>query len=124
MSTIIRPLVVLLASLACGQAAGQGIASRDGVPLRGMLIRTIAEESTPLDLRLLPYVDRPPGLDFEGQDALPVRAPRIGVEFTLAPGSALSLARGTLLRADLNESTELSLRVRRRGLGVLLRSEF
>jgi hypothetical protein len=123
-STIIRPLSVLLACLACGQATGQDVASRDGVPLRGMVIRTIAEESTPLDLRLRLYVDRHPGVDFDGQDAPLVRAPRIGVEFTLAPSSALSLARGTLLRADLDGNTQLSLRVRRRGLGVLLHSEF
>ncbi len=124
MSTIIRSLSVLLAYLACGQATGQEVASRDGVPLRGMLIRTIAEESTPLDLRLRLYVDKRLGLEFDGQDSPLARAPRIGVEFTLAPSSVLGLAQGTLLRADLSGTTQLSLRVRRRGLGVLLHSDF
>lgn len=119
-----RPLCLLLAGLACGHAIGQDLGNQESVSLRGVATRTIAEERATLEPRLRLYVDARPGLRFDGRSALPERAPRIGIEFTLAPRPAPSLALGTLLHTKLSESTHLSLRVRHDGFGVMLRSEF
>ncbi len=87
-------------------------------------MRTIAEQQTPPEPRLRLYVDRQPGQRFGEQSAMPERASRIGVEYKLAPNPALLVAQGALLRTNLSESTSLSVRVRRHGVGVVLRSEF
>jgi hypothetical protein len=70
------------------------------------------------------YLDTRPGLRFGAPSAWPERAPRIGLEFKMAPTPALAVAQGALLRTRLRESTHLSLRVRHHGVGVVLRSEF
>jgi hypothetical protein len=121
--TILRPLGVLLAGLACGHALGQDVGTHESASLRGMAVRTVAELHVPLEPRRV-YGDTHAGLRFGGQSALPERAPRIGVAFAAAPAPALGLDRGALLRAKLSESTQLSLRAHHRGLGVVLRSEF
>ena len=119
-----RSLCLLLAGLAYGHAIGQDLGNQESVSLRGVAMRTIAEERTPLDPRLRLYVDARPDLRFDGQSALPERAPRIGIEFTLVPRPAPGLALGTLLHTKLSKNTQLSLRVRHDGFGVMLRSEF
>lgn len=96
---------VLLAALACGQAIGQSI---DALP----------------EPRLRLYVEARPGLRLGGPLPRAELAARIGVELKLAPGYLPGIAKGTLLRATLGESTHLSLRVYRGGLGVMLSSQF
>ena len=70
------------------------------------------------------YLDTRPGLRLGHPSGLPEREPRIGVEFKLAPTPVHGVAKGTLLRTKLSEGTHLSLRVRRHGVAVVLRSEF
>jgi hypothetical protein len=114
----------LLAALVCGQAIAQKIGSQEALSLRGVALRAITEEQTPLAPRLRLYVDMRPDLRFGGPIPRPEPAPRIGVELKLAPGFAPGIANGTLLRTTLSESTHLSLRARRGGLGVMLSSQF
>lgn len=120
--TTTRPLSVLLAGLVCGHALGQDLGNHESVPLRGMVSRMVAEQRAPQELRL--YGDAHPDLRFGWRSAPPGRAPRIGLEFAAAPDSVLGLDRGTLLRAKLSETSQLSLHAHRRGLSVLLRTEF
>jgi hypothetical protein len=124
MTITIRPLSFLLAGMVCGHAMSQEVGNRERVSLHGVAMRTVAEDQTPAEARLRLYLDTRPGLGFGRPTALLERAPRIGVEFKLAPSPALSFAHGTLLRTKLSESTNLSLRLRRHGVGVVLRSEF
>jgi len=123
-ASIIRPLAFLLAGLACGHALGQEVGHPERLSLHGVAMRTLAEEHTPAEPRLRLYLDTRPGLRLGSPTALPERPPRIGLEFKLAPTPTLGLAHGTLLRTKLSEGTHLSLRVRRHGVGVVLRSEF
>jgi len=124
MTITIRPLALLLACLACGHALGQDVAHPERLSLYGVAMRTIAEEHTPVEPRLRLYLEPRASLRLGSPAALPERAPRIGLEFKLAPTPALSVANGTLLRTKLSEGTHLSLRVRRHGVSVVLRSEF
>lgn len=96
---------VLLAALACGQAIGQQI-------------------EAPPEPRLRLYVETRPDLRLGGPIPRPEPAPRIGVELKLVPGFVPGIAKGTLLRTTLSESTHLSLRAYRGGLGVMLSSQF
>jgi len=121
--TILRPLGVLLTGLACGHALGQDLGNHESASLRGVAVRTVAEQHAPMEPRRV-YGDTHAGLRFGGQSALPERAPRVGVEFAAAPAPAFGFDRGTLLHTKLSESTQLSLRAHHRGLGVVLRSEF
>jgi hypothetical protein len=123
MITIIRAFAFLLGGLACGHALSQEVANHERLSLHGVAMRTIAEQQTPAEPRLRLYLDTRPGLRFGSPTALPERAPRVGVEFKVAP-NPLAVAHGSLLRTKLSESTSLSLRVRRHGVGVVLRSEF
>jgi hypothetical protein len=124
MTVTLRPLSLLLAGLVCGHAMGQEVGTRERLSLHGVAVRAIAEDQTPAEARLRLYLDTRPGLRFGSLTALPERAPRIGVEFKLAPNPVLAVAHGSLLRTKLSESTNLSLRVRRHGVAVVLRSEF
>jgi hypothetical protein len=123
MTITIRPLSLMLAGLACGHAMGQGIGNGERLSLHGVAMRAIAEEPAPVESRLRLSLDARPSL-LGIPTGLPQRAPRIGVELKLAPNPALVVAQGTLLRAELSQSTHLSLRVRRHSVGVVLRSEF
>ena len=124
MTITIRRLSLLLAGLVCGHAMGQEIGNRERLSLHGVAMRTLAEEHTSAEPRLRLYLDTRPGLRLGSPTALPERPPRIGLEFKLAPTPKLGLANGTLLRTKLSEGTHLSLRVRRHGVAVMLRSEF
>ena len=124
MIVTVRSIGVLLGSLVCGHAMGQDVGNHESLLLHGVAMRMIAEEQTPLQPRLRLYVDTRSGMRFGGLSALPERAPRIAVEFKLAPSLALVAVHGTLLRTNLSESTHLSLRVRRHGVGIALGSEF
>jgi len=124
MTVIMHALAFLLAGVACGHALSQEVGDRERLSLHGVAVRTIAEQQAPLEPRLRLYLEPRAGLRFGMQTALPERAPRIGVEFKLAPNPALVVAQGTLLRTKLSESTNLSLRVRRHGVAMVLRSEF
>lgn len=99
----IAPL--LLAALACGQAIGQQV-------------------EAPAEPRLRLYVESRPELRLGGPIPWPEPAPRIGIEFKLAPGFMPGIAKGTLLRTTLSERTHLSLRAYRGGIGVMLSSQF
>jgi len=123
MTTIIRALAFALAALSSGQAPGQEADKPERLSLHGVATQTIAAQQAPVEPRLRLYLDTRRGLPFSGQNALPDRAPRVGVEFSLAPNPALAVA-GGLLHTKLSESTNLSVRVRRHGVGVVLRSEF
>ena len=124
MTTIIRALAFALAALSCGQAPGQEADKAERLSLHGVATRTIAaQQAPPVEPRLRLFLDTRRGLPFSGQNALPDRAPRVGVEFSLAPNPALAVA-GGLLHTKLSESTNVSVRVRRHGVGVVLRSEF
>jgi hypothetical protein len=124
MTTIIRSLGFLFAGLACGHALSHDAGNPERLSLHGVALRTIAEQQTQPEARLRLYLDTRAGPRFEALRALPERTPRIGLEFKLAREPALAAAQGTLLRTKLSESTNLSLRVRRHSVGMVLRSEF
>jgi hypothetical protein len=126
MTSTLRAVAFALAGLACGHAlADDADADAPEKPsLHAAAIRTISAHHTPAEPPLRLYLDARPGVRFGNPTALPERAPRIGVEFKLAPTPTAGIAKGTLLRKKLSEGTHLSLRVRRHGVAVVLRSEF
>jgi len=124
MTNTFRPLAFVLAVLACGHALGQEGGHPEKLSLYGVAMRTMASEHAPLQRSLRLYDDSSSALRLGSPSALPTRTPRIGVELNLVPAPSLALANGTLLRTRLSEGTHLSLRVRRHGVSVVLRSEF
>ncbi len=121
-----RALACGLAGLAWGHALGHDAGSSDKPSLHAAALRSMSSQ-TMVEPPLRLYADTPAGLRL-GSPASPIvvgeRAPRIGLEFKVAPSQVHGIAKGTLLRKQLSEGTHVSLRVRRHGVAVVLRSEF
>ena len=121
MTISVCPLGVLAACLACHAIAQAG---DDDTPPHGMVIRTVAHEQTPVKPRLRLDVGAWRGPRLTGPGAPPQRPTRVGAEFNLAAIPVNDVDHRILLRTRLSGGTHISLRARRRGIGVVLRSEF
>jgi hypothetical protein len=114
----------LLACFTAGHALGSDTEAPEGATLHAAAMRTLSSQYAPGEPPLRLYLDSSWGSRIGTPAGIGGPAPRIGLEFKLAPSPAHGLAKGQLLRTKLSENTHVSLRVRRHGVAVVLRSEF